>query len=483
MRANLRHCNLILLMCLAASEPGLRGRLSGTGLEKGKIDYSSGTESENDMNFSGPMTFTTTHRPRARTSTLSTTFISTSTHTTRSSTISTSTHTTRTSTMSTLTQTTVTSTRTTSTTTSTKDTRPIWSNPIMFEDSSAPLFTFYMYRAVSDTVYPPMNVNTANLAGVLWYLHNEVVERTPRKFGITKIIRLKVQTRAPQTLWEKGMNFGVRLAFDSGQATGPFECGRDEWGPKLCQGPFNNSMDVGMHNGSVVGAFEWDTYGYFVGCNKLGHFPFPNYKIYYPGAVWWSLPGPCPSKNYTQWTDWCKEREPGGYCDQTPTGQGNCTWTYEDAGEITIDELTDIRNYTAFMESGRKEYMRGPDRGLGWTWWDSKRDTLANEWRIMLAKELFDKKYPNSTPESELQEPECDFNMRKFYQDKGYYDVECGTAQKGDRCYNDVMWAMNTGIHQHPDWYRGLTPDASFEEFQGYLYRTSPVNHACPPPC
>lgn len=35
--------------------------------------------------------------------------------------------------------------------------------------------------------------------------------------------------------------------------------------------------------------------------------------------------------------DWCKEREPGGYCDQTPTGQGNCTWTYEDAGEITID--------------------------------------------------------------------------------------------------------------------------------------------------
>jgi len=24
------------------------------------------------------------------------------------------------------------------------------------------------------------------------------------------------------------------------------------------------------------------------------------------------------------------------------------------------DELTDIRNYTAFVESGRKEYMRGP---------------------------------------------------------------------------------------------------------------------------
>lgn len=35
-------------------------------------------------------------------------------------------------------------------------------------------------------------------------------------------------------------------------------------------GAFNNSFDVGMHNGSVVGAFEWDAYGYFVGCNKLG---------------------------------------------------------------------------------------------------------------------------------------------------------------------------------------------------------------------
>ena len=77
-----------------------------------------------------------------------------------------------------------------------------------------------------------------------------------------------------------------------------------------------------------------------------GHFPFPNYKIYYPGAVWYSLPGPCPSENYTRWTDWCKEREPGGYCNQTPTGAGNCTWTYEDAGEITIDSWTKMADTT-----------------------------------------------------------------------------------------------------------------------------------------
>lgn len=455
MRIDARHSCLILFVYLTAAEPRLRGSDPGDPFVS-------------DNNSAEPVDRSTTFRPTTFTRTTTMSFTST---TTSNFTITTSTYTS------------ITATRTTSTTTSTKDTRPIWSDDIMFQESSAPLFTFYMYRAVSDKVYPPMNVNAANLPGVLWYLHNEVVERTPRKFGITKIIRLKVQTRAPQTLWEKGMNFGVRFAFDKGQATGPFECGRDKYGPKLCQGPFNSSFDVGMHNGSVVGAFEWDTYGYFVGCNKLGNFPFPNYKIYYPGAVWWSLPGPCPSKNYTQWTDWCKEREPGGYCDQTPTGQGNCTWTYEDAGEITIDELSGIRNYTEFVDSGRKEYMRGPDRGKGWTWWDSKRDELANEWRIMLAQELFAKKYPDSTPESELPEPECDFNQRKFYEDKGYYSVECRTAVRGDPCYNDVMWAMKTGMKQHPEWYRGLSPDASFEEFQAYLYRTSPVGHSCPPPC
>lgn len=376
-----------------------------------------------------------------------------------------------------------TSTLTTSTTTSTLDTRPIWSDDALLQPSSAPLRTFYMYRAVSDNVYPPMNVNMANLAGALWYLHNEVVERTPRKFGITKIIRLKVQTRATQPLWEKRMNFGVRFAFDAGQATGPFECGRNQWGPILCEGPFNSSHDVGGHNGSVTGAFEWDTYGYFVGCNTLGQFPFPKYRIYYPDAVWYSLPGPCPSKDYTEWDDICKERQPGGYCEGTPTGQGNCTWNYETAGEISIDELTNIWNYTEFVASGRKEYMRGADRGLGWTWWDSKQDLLANQWRMHLAQELFAKKYPNMTSAVDLPDPQCDFNKFEFYQDKGYYTTECETAVPGDPCYGEIVWATQIGIIQNPEWYPGLTPKSSPAEFQAFLYRTRPVGTPCKPPC
>ena len=43
------------------------------------------------------------------------------------------------------------------------------------------------------------------------------------------------------------MNFGIRVAFDSGKCTGP-DCNMD-----------------------------WRNYGYNVGCNNLGQWPFPMY--------------------------------------------------------------------------------------------------------------------------------------------------------------------------------------------------------------
>ena len=37
---------------------------------------------------------------------------------------------------------------------------------------------------------------------------------------------------------------------------------------------------------------------YFVGCNNLGSFPFPDYDTHYPEAKWYALPGPCESKSF-----------------------------------------------------------------------------------------------------------------------------------------------------------------------------------------
>merc|ERR1711933_654124 len=54
-------------------------------------------------------------------------------------------------------------------------------------------------------------------------------------------------------------------------------------------------------------------YGYFVGCNKLGQFPYPLSPSHYPGAVWYSLPGL-------------------GRCIGPPTGTEHCTFSFTNEG-------------------------------------------------------------------------------------------------------------------------------------------------------
>lgn len=227
--------------------------------------------------------------------------------------------------------------------------RPPWKDPSLSSPSSAPLLTFYMYRAVKDEAYPPENVNSASLPGVLWYLHHEVVIQAPRKFDIVKILRFKVQMKATEPLVRKNMNFGARFAFDEGENTGPFACGRTETStgpnPSFCNGQFSEEF-VKNFTANYTAPYEWSQYGYFVGCNNLGEYPFPMFPVNYTGAVWYSLPGTCPSKKWNQKSkgDLCMMTDPGGFCPGvTPTGAGDCTWNYELAGEITIDELVGIK--------------------------------------------------------------------------------------------------------------------------------------------
>jgi len=247
-----------------------------------------------------------------------------------------------------------------------------------------------MYRVQNDEAYSPENQNMASLPGAMWYLHNEIVWHIPRRFHKTRIQRFKVQTRAPQPLFDRGMNFGVRVAFDKGKCTGPFNCTQ-----------------------------TWEHYGFNVGCNYAGSFPTGQWanQVRYAGAIWYSLPGECPDQHFWDHNAQCRERQPGGACPKgvTPTGQGNCTYSYEEAGEISINELEGITDYWGFIHRGGREYLRGRDTGWLNTFWNSKHDAEACAQRVEHAAMLFAKKYPGMVKDSDLPTPSCDFDYGAFY--------------------------------------------------------------------
>jgi len=58
----------------------------------------------------------------------------------------------------------------------------------------------------------------------------------------------------------------------------------------------------------------------------------------------------------------------------------------------------------------------------------------------------------------------------------------CRKAKRGETCYVDVVWSMHEGIHEHPDWYPGLTSQSSFEEFQ-FVLNVTGGESKCPKPC
>mmetsp|Transcript_1850 Transcript_1850/g.3867 ORF Transcript_1850/g.3867 Transcript_1850/m.3867 type:complete len:452 (+) Transcript_1850:197-1552(+) len=272
------------------------------------------------------------------------------------------------------------------------------SHPDLLKPSTAPLYTYYMYRVQSDENYSPENQNMGNLAGMLWYLHNEIVvhpslQRSGTFFATpkTRVEKYKVSTRATQPLYDKGMNFGVVNAFDLTKCTGPFAC------------------------------YNFERYGYSVGCENWegGAASFPHGQWVnenkYPGATWYALPGPCSSKGMGAKTEACMQEEPGGACPDgvtEPTGEGNCTYVYEKVGEISIDELEGLTDPSTFKAMSYQEYNKQTDRGYGMSFWNDKRSVKANQDRIAHALDLFKTKYPDHP---DLPDPICDFNRWTFY--------------------------------------------------------------------
>lgn len=61
------------------------------------------------------------------------------------------------------------------------------------------------------------------------------------------------------------------------------------------------------------------------------------------------------------------------------------------------------------------------------------------------------------------------------------HKVSCHTAAAGEVCYDAVTWAMEQGIHSHPEWYPTLSASSSFEAFQRALHQKGGAE--CPEPC
>jgi len=219
--------------------------------------------------------------------------------------------------------------------------------------------SFYMYRAQDDQNYLLENVNTATLAGVMWYLEKEVVRGyCPRHYNITRILRIRVTVQQPPGLQH---NFSRFVAFDKAKCTTP---GCDAY---------------------------FQQHGYSVGCQRQLGTP------YSPNPVWYSLPGSCPSVDYRAKTAVCRAAQPGGRC-AAPTGAKDCTWSLQDAGEISLSELEGIPDYKTFCAAGGNEYLI--------SFWDGRGSPAFNEARIKKAKGLFQSKFPDLP---DLPDPECDW--------------------------------------------------------------------------
>lgn len=256
------------------------------------------------------------------------------------------------------------------------------------------LMTFYMYRAQGVEDYPPENVNMADLAGVLWYLHREVVSSVPRKFHITRILRFKVTMKNTQDLYDRHpKQFGPFVAFDSATAHG--------------------RTDI------------WRKYGFLVGCQIVDKALFnyappcdqPEDSPSCHSGTWYSLPGACPEKKMEHKYPGCSLMWPGGRCPSAVvTGQHDCTYWAELAGEISLDELEGIKDYKHWwigpnekgdiVPNGNIEYNYSMDRGVQMSFWNGRHSQAACTGRMNAVADLFKHKYPD-LPRT-LPEPPCD---------------------------------------------------------------------------
>jgi len=365
---------------------------------------------------------------------------------------------------------------------------------------------FYMYRAVNDADYPFNGINLASAGGVLSYLHVEVVssaivpsahpwgyydrprtnKRCPpegqpgynkdcctRKYGITRIKRFRVKMKNTPMVQSPPGDWNPNEAKADPACTTIYNPNDKSTACKYTTTPtgkgFPHVKNVdGVLKADPKGQFAQFTqfdkaqctlgappvhqvckdmykeFGYVVGCQIRAKEQFR-----YPDAYWYSAPGTCPQKDYTEKSetiilkDWykgddsCNDFAPGGSCKytqldsehKTPDGTPFCTYAMEDAGEVTVDELVgmcqgrDCKNFKWFCEEGRIEYncptdghhndpqtgQKCSDNGLALNFWKGYNDEGANQGRIQKLLDIFKRNYPDRGQYPDLQTPVCDF--------------------------------------------------------------------------
>lgn len=231
-----------------------------------------------------------------------------------------------------------------------------------------------MYRATAVGEmgkYPLGQVNTGNLDGVIWYLMNEIVTeysagpRCPRRFNISEIHRFKIKMKATPELIAQGMHFGPRWAYDQGKCEGRCFTGN-------------------MCTGEADCADFYNRFGFVLGCNRfVDKYPWPDTNTPAPDGVWYSLPLE-------------------GRCDGIPTGEKDCTWSYEAAGTVALEELESLSPEGKNCCNGRCTHF-----------WHDVTAPTATSWRVEVALHVFKTKYPEFP--GLLEDPPCDFAPQKWY--------------------------------------------------------------------
>lgn len=165
-----------------------------------------------------------------------------------------------------------------------------------------------------------------------------------------------------------------------------------------------------------------------------------------------------------------------GYCRKTVCQIGEITCNRECHQEGTgVCCGSDMGTQTWYANEENKQCCRGRGNGAGYESWTCSADS---ERCVGIRDDDYDQSNPQACASvaASLQQTVCSESL----------------LHAGWDCYGDVTWAQSTGIHQHPEWYHGLTASSSMEEFHLYVSQLPRCSagqpapcavHQCAPPC